>query len=133
MVFQALFIIDDALVFITHFIIQYLEFQQHNAVLEPLYDGVVSEQYVFVGAILEGSGNDSIGFTIIYNHYILISTARADRKSASVISINFSSVFKPDVHFIGWFVSLGISVALGIVLHFAQYGLGLVERTPWHN
>ena len=57
---------------------------------------------MFVGAKLEGSGNNSIGITMIRNHYILISTVRADRKAASIISINFSGVFNSDMQFIGW-------------------------------
>ena len=57
---------------------------------------------MFVGVRLEGRGNDSIGITMIRNHYILISTVRADRKAASITSINVSGVFNSDVQFIGW-------------------------------
>ena len=101
LVFHSPFRLDDALIFSFCFIIQNLEVHQHITVLMMLHDGVVCEQSVFVGARLEGGGNDSIGVTIIRNRYILISAAQVDRKSSSIISIYFSDLLNPDVKFIG--------------------------------
>ena len=102
MVFHYSFRLGNALVFSTFFIIQELEFHKNITVFETLHDGVVGEQSMLVGVRLEGSGNDSIGITMIRNSYILISTVREDRKAASIISINVSDVFNPDVQFIVW-------------------------------
>ena len=42
---------------------------------------------MFVGDILEGSGNDSIGITMIHHYYILLAAAQAYMKASSMISI----------------------------------------------
>ena len=102
LVFHYSFRLGNALVFSTCFIIQELEFHQNITVFETLHDGFVGEQSMFVGVRLEGSGNDSIGITMIRNSYILISTVREYRMAASIISINVSDVFNPDVQFIVW-------------------------------
>ena len=65
---------DDALVFSTCCIVQYLEVYQHVAVFKPLHDGAVGKESMFVGAQLEGSGNYFIGIAVICYHYVLIST-----------------------------------------------------------
>ena len=67
--------LDDALVFITFFIVQYLEVYQHVAVFKPLHDGVVGKESVFFYALLEGSVNYDIGIKMICYHYVLVSTS----------------------------------------------------------
>ena len=67
--------------------IQNVKVHQNITVLDRLNDGVVGYQSVFVGARLEGSGNDSIGIKMIRKDYILISTARAYTRAASIIII----------------------------------------------
>ena len=75
MVSHSLLRLDDALVFSTRFIVQYLEVYQHIEVFKPLHDGAVEKESAFVGAFIEGSGNYGIGITMIYYHYVLVSTS----------------------------------------------------------
>ena len=70
---------------------------QHVAVFKTLYDGSVGKESVFVGAWLEGRGNDGIGIKMIWYHYVMVTTSLGEREALSIISVQFSDVFHLDM------------------------------------
>ena len=75
------------LVFATGFVVEDLEVYLVAAGVQPVHDGVVGFNPVFVLAGLERGMEDSVGIAMVRDHYVLVAAAGSDWKSTTVICV----------------------------------------------
>ena len=91
---------DDALVFSAGLVVHDVEVDLVAALLETLHNGVVCGNTMIVATGAERGLENCVGVAVVYNHDVLISTARLDGELATVIYVQFSDWFFKEMDFI---------------------------------